>query len=70
MAVVVEALTDNRNRTAGEVRHYFDKAGGNMGTQGSVTFMFNRQGVIVIEREDVDEDQLMETHWRQVLPTS
>ena len=60
MAVVVEALTDNRNRTAGEVRHYFDKAGGNMGTQGSVTFMFNRQGVIVIEREDVDEDQLME----------
>ena len=60
VAVVVEALTDNRNRTAGEVRHYFDKAGGNMGTQGSVTFMFNRQGVIVIEREDVDEDQLME----------
>ena len=60
VAVVVEALTDNRNRTAGEVRHYFDKAGGNMGTQGSVTFMFSRQGVIVIEREDVDEDQLME----------
>lgn len=60
VAVVVEALTDNRNRTAGEVRHYFDKAGGNMGTQGSVTFMFNRQGAIVIEREDVDEDQLME----------
>ena len=48
MAVVVEALTDNRNRTAGEVRHYFDKAGGNIGTHGSVTFMFNRQGVIVI----------------------
>ena len=48
VAVVVEALTDNRNRTAGEVRHYFDKAGGNMGTQGSVTFMFSRQGVIVI----------------------
>ena len=60
VAVLCEALTDNRNRTAGEVRHYFDKAGGNMGTQGSVTFMFNRQGVIVIEREDVDEDQLME----------
>ena len=60
VAVIVEAMTDNRNRTAGEVRHYFDKAGGNMGTQGSVTFMFNRQGVIVIEREDVDEDQLME----------
>ena len=59
-AVVVEALTDNRNRTASEVRHYFDKAGGNMGTPGSVTFMFDRQGVIVIEKEDVDEDQLME----------
>ena len=60
IAVVVEALTENRNRTASEVRHYFDKAGGNMGTPGSVTFMFDRQGVIVIEKEDVDEDQLME----------
>ncbi len=60
VAVVVEALTDNRNRTAGEVRHYFDKAGGNMGNPGSVTFMFSRQGVIIIEREDTDEDQLME----------
>ena len=60
VGLIIECLTDNRNRTAGEVRHYFDKAGGNMGTQGSVTFMFNRQGVIVIEREDVDEDQLME----------
>ena len=60
VAVVVEALTDNRNRTAGEVRHYFDKAGGNMGNPGSVTFMFSRQGVIIIEREDIDEDQLME----------
>ena len=59
IAVVVEALTDNRNRTASEVRHYFDKAGGNMGTPGSVT-LFDRQGVIVIEKEDVDEDQLME----------
>ena len=60
VAVVVEALTDNRNRTAGEVRHYFDKAGGNMGNPGSVTFMFERQGVIVIEKEDPDEEQLME----------
>ena len=59
-AIIVEALTDNRNRTASEVRHYFDKAGGNMGTPGSVTFMFDRQGVIIIEKEDVDEDQLME----------
>ena len=60
VAVIVEALTDNRNRTAGEVRHYFDKAGGNMGNPGSVTFMFSREGVIFIEKEDVDEDKLME----------
>ncbi|MBQ8077353.1 MAG: YebC/PmpR family DNA-binding transcriptional regulator [Eubacterium sp.] len=60
VAVVVEALTDNRNRTAGEVRHYFSKAGGNMGNPGSVSFMFSKQGVIIIEKEDVDEDQLME----------
>ncbi len=59
VAVIVEALTDNRNRTAGEVRHYFDKAGGNMGTSGSVTFMFSREGVILIEKEDTDEDALM-----------
>lgn len=60
VAVIVEALTDNRNRTAGEVRHYFDKFGGNMGTSGSVTFLFSRQGVIIIEKEDVDEEKLME----------
>ena len=60
IAVVVEALTDNRNRTAGDVRHYFDKYGGNMGQRGSVMFMFNRQGVILIEKEGVDEDKLME----------
>jgi len=59
VAVIVEALTDNRNRTAGEVRHYFDKAGGNMGTPGSVTFMFSREGVILVEKEDVDEEELM-----------
>ena len=60
IALVVETLTDNRNRTAGDVRHYFDKYGGNMGQSGSVTFMFNRYGVIVIEKEDVNEDKLME----------
>lgn len=60
VAVVVEALTDNRNRTAGEVRHYFSKAGGNMGNPGSVSFMFSKEGVIIIEKEDTDEDQLME----------
>ena len=62
VAVIVEALTDNRNRTAGEVRHYFDKFGGNMGTPGCVGFMFEKKGVLIIEREDLekDEDTVME----------
>ena len=60
IAVVVKALTDNRNRTAGDVRHYFDKFGGNMGTSGCVMFMFDYFGVILIEKEGVDEDRLME----------
>lgn len=60
VAVVVEALTDNRNRTAGDVRHYFDKYGGNMGQTGSVMFMFTRQGVVLVDGEDVDEDEIME----------
>ena len=57
VAVIVEALTDNRNRTAGEVRHYFDKFGGNMGAQGCVSFMFNKKGVIIIEREELEKDE-------------
>ena len=60
IAVIVETLTDNRNRTAGDVRHYFDKYGGNMGQSGCVSFMFNRQGVIIIEAEGIDEEKLME----------
>ncbi len=60
VAVVVETLTDNRNRTAGEMRHYFDKCGGNLGQSGSVMFMFERKGVIVIEGEGLDEDTVME----------
>ena len=60
IAVIVETLTDNRNRTAGEMRHYFDKNKGNMGQQGCVSFMFTRYGVIVIEQEDTDEEKLME----------
>lgn len=60
IAVIVETLTDNRNRTAGDVRHYFDKYGGNMVQSGCVSFMFNRYGVILIEAEDVDEETLME----------
>lgn len=62
IAVIVEALTDNRNRTAGDVRHYFDKFGGNMGTPGCVSFMFEQKGVLVLDKEDneVEEDKLME----------
>lgn len=62
VAVIVECLTDNRNRTAGEVRHYFDKFGGNLGTTGCVSFMFSLKGIIVLdnEDEDIDEDKAME----------
>ena len=62
VAVIVECLTDNRNRTAGEVRHYFDKFGGNLGTSGCVSFLFTTKGVVVLdnEDEDIDEDKAME----------
>ena len=60
VAVVVETLTDNRNRTAGEMRHYFDKCGGNLGQNGSVMFMFDRKGIIIIEAEEQSEDAVME----------
>ena len=59
VAVIVECLTDNRNRTAGDVRHYFDKFGGNLGQMGCVSFMFTQKGVIVVDLEDKDPDQLM-----------
>ena len=57
VAVIVEALTDNRNRTAPEVRHLFDKYGGNMGASGCVSWSFDRKGVIVIDNEDGDLDE-------------
>ena len=59
VAVIVEALTDNRNRTAPLVRHIFDKYGGNLGATGCVSWSFDQKGVIVIEREDLDEDTVM-----------
>ena len=60
VAVIVECATDNRNRTAGDLRHYFDKFGGNLGQTGCVSFMFNKKGVIVIEKtSNIDEDTLM-----------
>ncbi|MGI6563312.1 MAG: YebC/PmpR family DNA-binding transcriptional regulator [Clostridia bacterium] len=60
VAVIVNAMTDNRNRTAGDVRHLFDKYNGNLGTTGCVSFMFDKKGVIVIEKKDeIDEEELM-----------
>ena len=61
VAVIVEASTNNRNRTAADVRHVFDKAGGNLGTTGCVSYMFDKKGVIVIEKAstDMDEEELM-----------
>ncbi len=63
IAVIVEATTDNRNRTAGNVRSYFSKYHGNMGQTGCVSYLFEEKGVIVISNEDgdIDEDKLMET---------
>ncbi len=62
VAVMVDIVTDNRNRTASEVRHIFDKCGGTMGTSGSVSYMFDHKGVIVIEKQPgMDEDEMMMT---------
>ncbi len=59
VAVIVETLTDNRNRTAADVRHAFDKFGGNLGQTGCVSFMFDRKGVILMENDgDIDEEEL------------
>ena len=60
VAVIVETMTDNKNRTVGEVRHAFDKFGGSLGTNGSVSFMFDKKGVIVIDAQAGDEDTVME----------
>ncbi len=60
VAVIVETLTDNRNRTAADMRHYFDKFGGNLGTSGCVMFMFDKKGIILIENDgSLDEEQVM-----------
>ncbi len=60
VAVLVECLTDNRNRTIAEVRHAFGKAGGNVGTDGCVSWMFDKKGLITVSKEHSDEDTLME----------
>ena len=61
-AVIIETMTDNRNRTAGEMRHYFDKYGGNMGAANCVSWSFDKKGVIVIDNEDeeLDEEKVFE----------
>ena len=60
VAVIVQTITDNRNRTAGDIRHYFDKFHGNMGQSGSVAWQFAAKGVILIEKEGLNEEKLME----------
>ena len=60
VAIIVDVLTDNSNRSTSSVKHIFDKYGGNMGTPGSVVYMFERKGVILIEKEAADEDSIME----------
>ncbi len=60
VAVIVETLTDNKNRTAADVRHYFDKFGGNMGASGCVSFMFNSKAIVITENKGYDEDKVME----------
>ena len=60
VAVLVETMTDNKNRTVADVRHFFAKSGGNLGESGCVAWMFDKKGSIVIDREGVDEEELME----------
>jgi len=61
VAVIVEASTDNKNRTAADVRHVFDRAGGNLGTSGCVSYMFNKKGVLIIDKVETElsEDDIM-----------
>ena len=61
VAVIVEAMTDNRNRTGGDIRHYFDKFGGNLGQTGCVSYLFTNKGTIIIENDGkVSEDEVMD----------
>jgi YebC/PmpR family DNA-binding regulatory protein len=60
VAIIVDVLTDNRNRAVSEIRHAFSKQGGNLGESGSVSFMFSKKGLIVVEKSAADEDKLTE----------
>lgn len=59
VAVIVETLTDNKNRTAGEVRHLFDKYGGSLGQTGCVSFMFNKKGIVIADKQGFEEDDML-----------
>ena len=60
VAIMMQVLTDNKNRTVAEIRHHFTKHGGNLGTSNSVAWMFDKKGIISIEADQAEEDQLME----------
>jgi YebC/PmpR family DNA-binding regulatory protein len=59
VAVMIQVLTDNRNRTAPEIRHTFEKSGGNMGSSGAVAWMFDRKGIVLVDADKIGEDDLM-----------
>lgn len=60
VAILVETLTDNKNRTVSEIRHVFDKYNGNLGDKGCVNWMFSRKGLVIISKKEIEEDELME----------
>ena len=60
VAVLIEATTDNKNRTVGEIRHFFSKYGGNLGESGSVNWLFDKRGYLVVSREAIEEEELLE----------
>lgn len=60
VAVLVETMTDNKNRTVGDIRHFFSKSGGNLGESGCVGWMFDKKGLILVEKDGIDEEALME----------
>jgi YebC/PmpR family DNA-binding regulatory protein len=60
VAVLVETMTDNKNRTVADVRHYFSKSGGNLGESGCVGWMFDKKGVVVVDKETISEEELMD----------
>jgi YebC/PmpR family DNA-binding regulatory protein len=60
VAIMIDAMTDNKNRTVAEIRHIMTKYGGNLGANGCVSYMFHKKGIIMVEQEGVDEDELME----------